>query len=69
MTSLDPSYCLANLICIGYGGDPTSALRVTRRRSVDRKKKQTEKNVFHCFVFGPKKSGKSALLNSFIGRC
>ncbi|KAB2016202.1 hypothetical protein ES319_D08G079400v1 [Gossypium barbadense] len=68
MTTLDPSYCLANLICIGYGGDPTSALRVTRRRSVDRKKKQTEKNVFHCFVFGPKKSGKSALLNSFIGR-
>ncbi|KAG8485539.1 hypothetical protein CXB51_018904 [Gossypium anomalum] len=68
MTTLDPSYCLANLICIGYGGDPTSALRVTRRRSVDRKKKQTGKNVFHCFVFGPKKSGKSALLNSFIGR-
>ncbi|KAE8660646.1 Mitochondrial Rho GTPase 3 [Hibiscus syriacus] len=68
MTSLEPALSLANLICIGYGGDPTSALRVTRRRSVDRKKKQTEKNVFHCFVFGPKKSGKSALLNSFIGR-
>ncbi|KAL4308804.1 hypothetical protein GQ457_01G053260 [Hibiscus cannabinus] len=68
MTSLEPALSLANLICIGYGGDPTSALRVTRRRSVDRKKKQTEKNVFHCFVFGPKKSGKSSLLNSVIGR-
>ncbi|KAK8635926.1 hypothetical protein V6N13_004638 [Hibiscus sabdariffa] len=67
-TSLDPALSLANLICIGYGGGSTSALRVTRRRSVDRKKKKTEKNVFHCFVFGPKNSGKSALLNSFIGR-
>ncbi|KAE8720764.1 Mitochondrial Rho GTPase 1 [Hibiscus syriacus] len=68
MTSLEPALSLANLICIGYGGDPTSALRITRRRSVDRKKKQTQKNVFHCFVFGPKKSGKSTLLNSIIGR-
>ncbi|XWS76413.1 hypothetical protein CRYUN_Cryun01aG0174000 [Craigia yunnanensis] len=68
MTSLDPSCSLANLICIGYGGDPTSALRVTRRRSADRKKQWTERNVFHCFVFGPKRSGKSAFLNSFLGR-
>ncbi|XP_007050628.2 PREDICTED: mitochondrial Rho GTPase 2 isoform X1 [Theobroma cacao] len=68
MTYLDPSCSLANLICIGYGGDPTSALYVTRRRSADRKKQRTERNVFHCFVFGPKRSGKSALLNSFLGR-
>ncbi|XP_022758210.1 mitochondrial Rho GTPase 2-like [Durio zibethinus] len=68
MTSLDPACSLANLICIGYGGDPTSALRVTRRRSADRKKQRTERNVFHCFVFGPKRSGKSALMNSFLGR-
>ena len=69
MTRLNPSCSLANLICIGYGGDPTSALRVTRRRSADRKKQRTERNVFHCFVFGPKRSGKSAFLNSFLGRC
>ncbi|XVF72418.1 hypothetical protein PTKIN_Ptkin12aG0119800 [Pterospermum kingtungense] len=68
MTNLDPSCSLANLICIGYGGDPTSALHVTKRRAADRKKKRTERNVFHCFVFGPKRSGKSALLNSFLGR-
>ncbi|KAE8705848.1 Mitochondrial Rho GTPase 2 [Hibiscus syriacus] len=29
MTSLEPALSLANLICIGYGGDPTSALRVS----------------------------------------
>ncbi|KAE8667780.1 hypothetical protein F3Y22_tig00112380pilonHSYRG00018 [Hibiscus syriacus] len=46
MTSLEPALSLANLICIGYGGDPTSALRVSRRRFVDCKKKQTEKMSF-----------------------
>ncbi|PIA58076.1 hypothetical protein AQUCO_00500185v1 [Aquilegia coerulea] len=38
------------------------------RRQVDRKKQQSERNVFQCFVFGPRKAGKSALLNSFLGR-
>ncbi|XP_021898053.1 mitochondrial Rho GTPase 2 isoform X2 [Carica papaya] len=68
MTAIDPAHSLANLIYIGYGRDPSSALSVTRRRSVDRKKQRTERNVFQCFVFGPKKSGKSALLDSFLGR-
>ncbi|KAL9358883.1 hypothetical protein Peur_047006 [Populus x canadensis] len=38
------------------------------KSAVDRKKQQIERNVFHCLVFGPKISGKSALLNSFLGR-
>ncbi|KAF2603561.1 hypothetical protein F2Q70_00026317 [Brassica cretica] len=66
MTLLDPRKTLANLIYIGYGHDPASAFSVTRKRSVDRKKQRTERNVFQCFVFGPKKSGKSALLDSFL---
>ncbi|KAL5561667.1 hypothetical protein UlMin_031414 [Ulmus minor] len=68
MTLLDPKRSLANLLYIGYSGDPASALRVTRRRKIDRKKKKAERNVFQCFVFGPKSSGKSALLNSLLGR-
>lgn len=68
MTLLDPQKSLANLICIGYGHDSASTFSVTRKRSVDRKKQRTERNVFQCFVFGPKKSGKSALLDSFLGR-
>ncbi|KAG6750514.1 hypothetical protein POTOM_045010 [Populus tomentosa] len=63
-----PSRAVENLIYIGYSGDPTAAVRLTRRRRLDRKKQQSDRNVFHCFVFGPKKSGKSALVNSFIGR-
>ncbi|KAJ9696274.1 hypothetical protein PVL29_008486 [Vitis rotundifolia] len=68
MTLLDPASSLANLIYIGYAGDPSSALRATRRRSLDRKKRQTERNVFQCVVFGPKNAGKSSLLTSFLGR-
>ncbi|KAJ0080118.1 hypothetical protein Patl1_22648 [Pistacia atlantica] len=68
MTLLDPASTVENLIYIGYPGDPSSAVRVTRRRRIDRKKQQSERNVFQCFVFGPKNAGKSALLNSFLGR-
>ncbi|XP_058008694.1 mitochondrial Rho GTPase 2 isoform X2 [Hevea brasiliensis] len=68
MTLLDPKGSLANLIYVGYDGNPASALRITRRRTVDRRKQRTERNVFHCLVFGPKNAGKSALLNCFLER-
>ncbi|KAK3200273.1 hypothetical protein Dsin_023688 [Dipteronia sinensis] len=68
MTLLDPARSVENLIYTGYPSDPSVATRVTRRRRLDRKKQQSERNVFQCFVFGPKHAGKSALLNSFIGR-
>lgn len=69
MTSLDPALSIANLIYVGHNCDASSALHITRRRSVDRKKQHTERNVFQCLVFGPKKAGKSGLLNSLLGRC
>ncbi|CAN1246878.1 Mitochondrial Rho GTPase 2 [Linum grandiflorum] len=68
MTLLDPRRSLANLIYIGYNGNPASALRVTRRKSVDRKKHTTERSVFNCFVLGPESAGKSSILNAFLGR-
>ncbi|KAK4492532.1 hypothetical protein RD792_003344 [Penstemon davidsonii] len=68
MTSLNPAQSIANLIYIGYNCNASSAINITRRRSVDRKKQQTERNVFQCFVFGPKQAGKSALLMSLLGR-
>ncbi|KAK8488579.1 hypothetical protein V6N13_027531 [Hibiscus sabdariffa] len=68
MTLLDPARSLENLIYIGYPGDPLSAIRVTKRRRLNRKKQQSERNVFQCFVFGPANGGKSALINSFLGR-
>ncbi|KAJ9682024.1 hypothetical protein PVL29_018085 [Vitis rotundifolia] len=68
LTLLDPVSSLENLIYIGYAGDPPSAMRVTRKRRLDRKKQQSDRNVFQCFVFGPKEAGKSGLLNAFLGR-
>ncbi|KAG6438323.1 hypothetical protein SASPL_103261 [Salvia splendens] len=68
MTMLDPIQTIANLIYVGHNCDVASALHITRRRLLDKKKQQTERNVFQCFVFGPKKAGKSALLTSLLGR-
>lgn len=68
MTRLDPAKSVEYLKYVMYDGDAASAVRVTRKRRVDRKKQQTDRNVFQCFVFGPKKAGKSVLLNSFLGR-
>jgi mitochondrial Rho GTPase 1 len=68
MTLLDPAASLANLIYIGYTSDAASAFHITRKRRQDRKKKQSTRNVLQCFVFGPKNAGKSALLNTFIGK-
>ncbi|XP_045812650.1 mitochondrial Rho GTPase 1-like isoform X2 [Trifolium pratense] len=68
MTLLNPTFSVEYLKYMGYPGDPSSAICLTRRRRVDRKKQCSERNVLQCFIFGPMKAGKSALLNSFIGR-
>ncbi|KAL8260337.1 hypothetical protein R6Q59_028290 [Mikania micrantha] len=68
MTLLDPAKSLAYLIYLGYTNDPATALRATRKRTLDVKKQQSDRHVFQCFVFGPKNAGKSSLLNSFVGR-
>lgn len=68
MALLDPNFCVEHLLCIGYTGDSQSAIHLTGRRSLDCKRKQSNRDVYQCFVFGPKNSGKTALLNSFIGR-
>ncbi|XP_022946756.1 mitochondrial Rho GTPase 1-like [Cucurbita moschata] len=68
MTLLNPVYTIENLIYIGYSGDPASAVRLTRKRRLDRKKQQLDRSVLQCFVFGPKKAGKSSLLDAFLAR-
>ncbi|CAI9102235.1 OLC1v1000474C1 [Oldenlandia corymbosa var. corymbosa] len=68
MALLDPIRCFEYLIYIGYAGDVSSAIRITRRRLLDRKKQQSDRNVYQCFVFGPKEAGKSTILDSFPGR-
>ncbi|EXB56335.1 Mitochondrial Rho GTPase 1 [Morus notabilis] len=68
MTLLDPAFSMKNLKYIAYSGDISSAIRLTRKRCLDRMKQESERNVYQCLVFGPGKAGKSALLDSFLGR-
>lgn len=68
MTRLEPAKSVEYLKYLTYEGDAASAIRVTRKRRMDRRKQQSDRNVYQCFVFGPKKSGKTALLNALLGR-
>ncbi|KAF6147768.1 hypothetical protein GIB67_006741, partial [Kingdonia uniflora] len=68
MALLDPCKSLLNLIYIGYRKDLTKAICITKRKGLDCKKEDLQRNVFQCFVFGPKNAGKSELLNAFLGR-
>ncbi|XP_074297384.1 mitochondrial Rho GTPase 1-like [Silene latifolia] len=68
MTLLEPAKSFEYLKYIMYHGDAASALRLTRMRRIDRQKRKSKRNVYQCFVFGPKKAGKTTLLDSFLGR-
>lgn len=41
---------------------------VTRNKRIDLQKKQTQRSVFRCNVFGDIGSGKSGFLQAFLGR-
>ncbi|TRY56363.1 hypothetical protein DNTS_034964 [Danionella cerebrum] len=56
-TYLDVQRCLEYL-----------AYLVTREKKLDLQKKQTQRNVFRCHVFGITGSGKSGFLQGFLGR-
>ncbi|XP_003571671.1 mitochondrial Rho GTPase 1 [Brachypodium distachyon] len=68
MTLLDPANSFSNLKYVCYPGDFSSAFTITRKRRVDRQKQKTQRNVIQCYVFGPRGAGKTALLQSFLGR-
>jgi Ras family protein T1 len=55
MTFIDPAWSVENMIYVGYPGNPLSAFRETGKRHLDRKKQQIGRNVFQCFVFGPRR--------------
>ena len=68
MTLLEPAKSVEYLKYIMYDGDVASAIRLTRNRLTDRKKRQSERSVYQCFVFGPENAGKTVLLDGFLGR-
>uniref|UniRef100_A0A8P4G4U7 Mitochondrial Rho GTPase n=1 Tax=Dicentrarchus labrax TaxID=13489 RepID=A0A8P4G4U7_DICLA len=76
-TYLDVQRCLEYLGYLGYSivaeqeshsqTDPLMAVCVTRDKKIDLQKKQTQRSVFRCNVFGDIGSGKSGFLQAFLG--
>eukprot|EP01135_Chromosphaera_perkinsii_P008697 Nk52_evm30s1444 gene=Nk52_evmTU30s1444 len=68
ITLVDVRKTLEYLAYLGYPEDTLSAIKITRSRKIDIKKRKTSRNVFQCFVFGATGSGKSSLLRNLIGK-
>ncbi|KAG7487068.1 mitochondrial Rho GTPase 1-A-like isoform X1 [Solea senegalensis] len=72
-TYLDVQRCLEYLGYLGYSiiaeqESQASGITVTRDKKIDLQKKQTQRSVFRCNVFGDIGSGKSGFLQAFLGR-
>ncbi|KAI1884087.1 hypothetical protein AGOR_G00222770 [Albula goreensis] len=72
-TYLDVQRCLEYLGYLGYSiiceqESQAAAITVTRNKRIDLQKKQTQRSVFRCNIFGAKGSGKSGFLQAFLGR-
>uniref|UniRef100_A0A8K9WPI6 Mitochondrial Rho GTPase n=1 Tax=Oncorhynchus mykiss TaxID=8022 RepID=A0A8K9WPI6_ONCMY len=72
-TYLDVQRCLEYLGYLGYSiiseqESQAAAITVMRDKKIDLQKKQTQRSVFRCNVFGDNGSGKSGFLQAFLGR-
>jgi len=69
ITLLEHRTTLAYLAYLGYPEEPrTDALLITRPRKYDRRRGNSSRNVFLCYVCGAAGSGKTSLLRSFAGK-
>uniref|UniRef100_A0AAX7VIM0 Mitochondrial Rho GTPase n=1 Tax=Astatotilapia calliptera TaxID=8154 RepID=A0AAX7VIM0_ASTCA len=72
-TYLDVQRCLEYFGYLGYSiiaeqESQAAGITVTRDKKIDLQKKQTQRSVFRCNVFGDIGSGKSGFLQAFLGR-
>ncbi|EDO15749.1 hypothetical protein Kpol_1049p6 [Vanderwaltozyma polyspora DSM 70294] len=73
-TFLDYKITTAYLVYFGFQEDAQLALQITKSRKMRRRNGRfyrspvTDRKVFNCFIFGKPNSGKSSLLESFLGR-
>ncbi|XP_035385929.1 mitochondrial Rho GTPase 1b isoform X2 [Electrophorus electricus] len=72
-TYLDVQRCLEYLGYLGYSivaeqESQAAAITVTRTKAQDLQKRQTQRSVFLCNVFGGPSSGKSGFLQALLGR-
>ncbi|XP_067115430.1 mitochondrial Rho GTPase 1b isoform X2 [Osmerus mordax] len=72
-TYLDVQRCLEYLGYLGYSivseqESQAAGITVTRDKKIDLQKRQTQRSVFRCNVFGGSGSGKTGFLQAFLGR-
>lgn len=73
-TYLDYKITTAYLVYLGFQEDAKLAVQITKSRRMRRRQGRlyrsyvTDRKVFNCFVVGKRNSGKSSLLESFLGR-
>lgn len=65
-TLLEPMKTINYLVYLGYPNDVLQAVKITRKKDVDIKKKKTSRNAFRCIVFGAKGSGKTSMLRALV---
>ena len=69
ITLLKHRTTLTYLAYLGYPEEPrTDALLITRPRKYDRRRGNSSRNVFLCYVCGAAGSGKTSLLRSFASK-
>lgn len=70
-TFLDVPRTLEYLAYLGFNArhaNQLSAISIMRDRRIDLQEKHTTRSVFQCHVIGPKDVGKTAFVQSFVGR-
>uniref|UniRef100_A0A914UQK5 Miro domain-containing protein n=1 Tax=Plectus sambesii TaxID=2011161 RepID=A0A914UQK5_9BILA len=70
-TFLDVPRTLEYLAYLGFNArhaNQLSAISIMRDRRIDIQEKHTTRTVFQCHVIGPKDVGKTAFVQSFVGR-
>ncbi len=70
-TYLEVARTLEHLAYLGFNiryTNQLAAIKVTRDRRIDLQEKCTSRSVIYCHVIGPKDVGKTAFIQSFVGR-
>jgi Ras family protein T1 len=64
---LEPEDTFTFLQYLGFQGDVHAALHISRRRPLERTKGHVGRSTLKALVLGAPQSGKSAVLDHFIG--
>uniref|UniRef100_A0A061RX14 Ras homolog gene family, member T1 n=1 Tax=Tetraselmis sp. GSL018 TaxID=582737 RepID=A0A061RX14_9CHLO len=67
MTMKEPRTSLANILYLGYRGDPSQLFCLSKRRRQERKSDPGGRSILQCYVLGSRGAGKSTLVRGLVG--